>query len=197
MNRLWEAEEYLALYRSVVEHPESDLPRLIAADWVEENGDAEFAEFVRLQCEEAEPSSRQRVLWGRLVGRWDWWHAYRDDLHAVKHVSCGPPWTAGGNDAWVLRRGFIDEVRCGLDWWEENGPQAVRRLPLTRVALTDEDWTHWQYSEAAGTNNDWYVFSDLWHFDEVRLQQTFDSRDSATDAISKSLLGWARKQEAR
>jgi len=39
-----------ALYRAVLESPDDDAPRLVWADWLEENGDPERAEFVRLQC---------------------------------------------------------------------------------------------------------------------------------------------------
>ena len=40
-----------ALFRAVCEHPTDDLPRLVYADWLEENGRAGRAEFIRLQCE--------------------------------------------------------------------------------------------------------------------------------------------------
>jgi uncharacterized protein (TIGR02996 family) len=40
-----------ALYRAILESPDDDAPRLVWADWLEENGDPERAQFVRLQCE--------------------------------------------------------------------------------------------------------------------------------------------------
>jgi uncharacterized protein (TIGR02996 family) len=40
-----------ALLRSIAEHPEEDTPRLMYADWLEENGRPERAEFVRVQVE--------------------------------------------------------------------------------------------------------------------------------------------------
>lgn len=39
-----------AFHLSVCEHPEDDTPRLIFADWLEENGQGERAEFIRVQC---------------------------------------------------------------------------------------------------------------------------------------------------
>lgn len=39
-----------ALYRAIVASPEDDTPRLVYADWLEENGRAEEAEFIRLDC---------------------------------------------------------------------------------------------------------------------------------------------------
>lgn len=39
-----------ALLRAVCENPDDDLPRLVFADWCEENGEPERAEFIRLMC---------------------------------------------------------------------------------------------------------------------------------------------------
>ena len=40
-----------AFLQAMVETPDDDTPRLVYADWLEENGDADRAEFIRLQCE--------------------------------------------------------------------------------------------------------------------------------------------------
>jgi uncharacterized protein (TIGR02996 family) len=40
-----------ALLRAIAAHPEEDTPRLMYADWLEENGQPERAEFVRVQVE--------------------------------------------------------------------------------------------------------------------------------------------------
>lgn len=63
-----------ALYRAILESPDDDAPRLVWADWLEENGDPERAEFVRLQCEWAalDPGDpRQEELWERWGGLLD------------------------------------------------------------------------------------------------------------------------------
>jgi len=39
-----------ALYRSILVNPADDTPRLVYADWLEENGRAEEAEFIRVEC---------------------------------------------------------------------------------------------------------------------------------------------------
>ncbi|MBX9624891.1 MAG: TIGR02996 domain-containing protein [Gemmataceae bacterium] len=41
------------LLRAVCEHPDDDTPRLVLADWLEENGEPERAAFIRLQCQAA------------------------------------------------------------------------------------------------------------------------------------------------
>lgn len=42
--------EYLALLEAILENPADDAPRLILSDWLEEHGEEERAEFIRLQC---------------------------------------------------------------------------------------------------------------------------------------------------
>jgi uncharacterized protein (TIGR02996 family) len=42
-----------AFLRAIWERPHDDLPRLIYADWLDEHGEPERAEFIRVQCEVA------------------------------------------------------------------------------------------------------------------------------------------------
>lgn len=37
----------------ILAEPSEDAPRLVYADWLEEHGDADRAELIRLQCERA------------------------------------------------------------------------------------------------------------------------------------------------
>ena len=39
------------LMAAILAAPDDDLPRLVFADWLEENGEADHAEFIRVQCE--------------------------------------------------------------------------------------------------------------------------------------------------
>jgi len=43
--------EEAQILRAIRTQPNDDIPRLVYADWLEENGRAERAEFIRLQCE--------------------------------------------------------------------------------------------------------------------------------------------------
>jgi len=51
-----QTDEYQALLRTVIEQRDEDAPRLIFADWLEENGESDRAEFIRIQCELAKIS---------------------------------------------------------------------------------------------------------------------------------------------
>jgi uncharacterized protein (TIGR02996 family) len=66
-----------AFLQAIREHPEDDAPRLVYADWLEEQGQAERAEFIRVQCALAREdgddqppalAARERELW-RLHGK--------------------------------------------------------------------------------------------------------------------------------
>lgn len=39
------------LLNAILSDPDDDAPRLIYADWLQENGEEEYAEFIRIQCE--------------------------------------------------------------------------------------------------------------------------------------------------
>jgi uncharacterized protein (TIGR02996 family) len=52
-----------ALVRAILAAPDDDLPRLVYADWLEENGRPTLAELTRLQCAVADLRDRQRVPW--------------------------------------------------------------------------------------------------------------------------------------
>jgi uncharacterized protein (TIGR02996 family) len=54
-----------ALYRAIVARPEDDTPRLVYADWLDENGHEEEAEFIRLECrlEESLPDHPEYTEW--------------------------------------------------------------------------------------------------------------------------------------
>jgi uncharacterized protein (TIGR02996 family) len=94
-----------ALFRAMCELPADDTPRLVYADWLEENGRPERAEFIRLQCEKwnlcpayptpGEARTRASELLRRHRNEWD---AELPDLAGVE-------W----GEMYV--RGFIDKVR--------------------------------------------------------------------------------------
>jgi uncharacterized protein (TIGR02996 family) len=49
-----------ALLRSIAEHGDANVGRLVLADWLEEQGETARAEFVRVQCELASPKLPQK-----------------------------------------------------------------------------------------------------------------------------------------
>src|SRR5262249_5399637 len=89
--------------RAICENPADDAPRLVYADWLDEKGESERAEFIRVQVwlaradEEGEDSlawqSRERALRKHREATW------RDELPSLSGIQ----WQR-------FRRGFVDRV---------------------------------------------------------------------------------------
>jgi uncharacterized protein (TIGR02996 family) len=95
-----------ALFRAILAAPADDLPRLVYADWLQEHGNAERAEFIRLQCEawhlcpQYATVTEARTAASRLYkGHADAWHA---ELPAISGVEWSDLFVRGFVDAaWV------------------------------------------------------------------------------------------------
>jgi uncharacterized protein (TIGR02996 family) len=59
-----------AFFRSIAAEPEDDAARLVYADWLDDNGEPERAEFIRLQCARAAAEGAAGDV-RRLVDRWE------------------------------------------------------------------------------------------------------------------------------
>src|SRR4051812_47769457 len=92
-----------AFLRDIIEHAEDDTPRLVYADWLDDHGDPDRAEFIRLQCRLAtlpvgdprqpELAARERELL---------------DAHAATWLRPMPDWVGGCE----FRRGLVAAVRA-------------------------------------------------------------------------------------
>jgi uncharacterized protein (TIGR02996 family) len=90
-----------AFLEAIREHPDDDTHRLVYADWLEENGNPERAEFIRVQTELARLDAfdprmgplRQRE-WALRPGQLAAWRAVLGDLVRVFYFDRGIPATA-------------------------------------------------------------------------------------------------------
>ena len=138
---------FLAAIRA---EPRDNLPRLAFADWLDEHGQPERAEVIRVQCEVARLEARIRFGFGHP----DWpaaWRALADRqsrlfLDATWAPEFGPvliaPWP-GYHDtdpvaAAVFVRGFAAAVTCPAEVWLEHGDAIAARHPVERVAITTD-----------------------------------------------------------
>jgi uncharacterized protein (TIGR02996 family) len=158
--------EWAALLRAVCAEPDDDTPRLVAADWLEEQGDPDRAALIRLQIELArlkaaglgetpeaealrrkeqaylEPPSHHGPLWAaqecpELV-------RFRPREHAANPLDA----SVEGAEQVVFRRGFVEEVICPAAEWRTHGPAIRDRLPVRVVVLTGCNLL---------TRDDWYA----------------------------------------
>jgi uncharacterized protein (TIGR02996 family) len=114
---------------AVLAHPEDDTVRLICADWLEEHGDADRAQFIRAQCELARLPTwdrrRQELTWlaeglqARHGGRW------RSELPALEGIG----WAK-------FERGFVSTVWSSeLAALYRHGAAIAAAAPVHRVEL--------------------------------------------------------------
>lgn len=119
-----------SLFEAIRANPEDDAPRLVYADWLDEHGRPERAEFIRVQCAMARIPPR--------TARWLPLHDRAQRLEREWRVK----WTGPIQDRVVeatLRRGFVDGVRLTVDQFRHSAEELVRLEPI-RV---------WTFSEMA------------------------------------------------
>ncbi len=127
-----------SLFRAILADPDDDAVRLVYADWCEENGDPDRAEFIRLQIARARlpildparpyPGERERAL-----------------LHAH-----GPEWLAAlperARECMGFERGFPGSIKCEVgDFiaWDD----LWRVAPVTAAHLADHTTFLGEYRE--------------------------------------------------
>jgi uncharacterized protein (TIGR02996 family) len=127
------------LLARVVADPACDAVRLVYADYLEENGRPERAEFIRVQVELAKwaPGShpnllrRENELWWRIPPEAflsglvpdTCWRLRDEPLRERQH-------------GWVVRRGFVEEAKLAAADWLARGDAIRAAHPVTRVVLT-------------------------------------------------------------
>src|SRR5262245_41290558 len=115
-----------ALLNAVLDAPDDDAPRLIYADWLEENGDPDRAEFIRLQVERARLPRHDPVRW-RPGER----ERALEEAHRKEWLEALPPPLRDAS--FLYERGFPGWVECEVDafvGWDEG---AWRAAPITEV----------------------------------------------------------------
>lgn len=106
----------------IMDHPEADLPRLVFADWLQDQGAEAHAEFIRLQCEletmtedddgwMAKKIREGELFWEKLRREWEpAWEVLTDQDLRLSHFS----------------RGFVSELDAHLEWrtWRRSSTAA-------------------------------------------------------------------------
>ncbi|HVK15459.1 MAG TPA: TIGR02996 domain-containing protein, partial [Fimbriiglobus sp.] len=119
-----EAEGFLARIREV---PDDDGPRLIYADWLDEQDDPR-GEFIRVQVALARMPATDRRRPGLLRIERDLVGRYGEQWAApFRGLATGP----------VFRRGFVDEVKVTARQFLARGPALFAVWPFRRLHLLD------------------------------------------------------------
>lgn len=149
-----------ALYAAILREPAEDIHRIVYADWLQENGQSERAEFIRVQCELAREGDR--ICPYACSSRIDYrcrWCCLRDrqrQLFASNYIDwllflpgcmqCAPVGKTSQTTVvvWGPRlhidqtfvRGFIEHITCTAADWLKNADAIIANHPVTKVTLT-------------------------------------------------------------
>lgn len=164
----------------IIAHPEEDLPRLVYADWLDEQGDPR-GEFIRIQCLLAKlPFDDDRrwalqtreTLLKRQYGK-GWANPIR---HLVKD--------------WQFHRGFVEGITIRAVDFLEHAATLFQSAPICRVRLLEPES---QLSAIAAspwldritgldlshTNFDWNDFADLAYSPSIIQLRELNVRDTS------------------
>ncbi len=114
-----------AFLRAIIENPDDDTPRLVYADWLDENGDPERAEFIRVQIAMERDRDEPHVRQARAARE-------RELLNR-----CGRTWVppAAGPAGTAFRRGFVERIHTEARTFVAEADELFRRFPVRHVQL--------------------------------------------------------------
>ena len=124
---------------AIVSQPDADAPRLIYADWLEEQGHAERAEFIRVQCELAAMKASDVATWDLIR---------LQELEEREEELLELPAALGENPIREVarhcryQRGFIEEATFSQGMFLFQAERALRWVPLRRLTLTHLEEPH-------------------------------------------------------
>lgn len=192
-----------ALLAAILADPGDDALRLVYADCLEEEGEAERAAFVR-----------QRGPWEfEFRGNWTAFEGSpRGSLHHELLRSLprpggeslyrySPPVEESAVLAVTLRHGFVSAAKCPLAYWLEHGPALAAAHPLGRVTLADADAIR---EDVTAGGQEW----EVWTYRVftrpppgadaliARIPAQHDSREAVLGAISRGCIAWAKATAA-
>jgi uncharacterized protein (TIGR02996 family) len=117
--------EHAAFLNAVMERPDDDLPRLVYADYLEEAGDVERAEFIRVQLElsNSEEDNPDRP-----------WLEYRAEELSKGHAE----WRLPIRGIQRFQRGFVESMATTADWLIAAGP-VLHLAPVRELRVINAD----------------------------------------------------------
>jgi uncharacterized protein (TIGR02996 family) len=200
-----------ALLRAVLDEPADDAHRLVYADWCEDNGDTDRAEFVRVQLMIAGRLDRRGAGIGTLLRRerelW-WQNAARWTGRPLGILQAVSQW----------RGGFLHTAHSPLQTWLDHGAAVTRLHPVGRVRASDA--RPWRDSGASRPDRGVWWNAAEWHAGDGRADCVlppalfgliaaawpvaactdgegtvlmFDTVDLSNAALSDALLEYARR----
>jgi uncharacterized protein (TIGR02996 family) len=122
-----------ALRAAIVAYPDEDTPRLMYADWLQENDQPERAEFIRSSI--ADPDGFTHAFPLGCAAQTIFHRDTEDLIVPILHASPLP------EVSYTVRRGFVEAVALPASAWFTYGNTLRRDHPVTRVRLTTRPTT--------------------------------------------------------
>lgn len=197
------------LLDDIIANPADDVPRLIYADWLEEHGQEERAEFIRVQIELTQCpdpfDNRELSILYRAPAFLDFPGTKQDDFGWNGTGSTEIEYDSGVKT--VFRRGFLTEVHAPFAVLAKHLPRLVWEHPIERVRVTDREphqftthaeWGRWP--GYPGEDPKHTIPEDIWlmlqHATTTDVRQhwslAYSTADAAHAALSVALLKRAR-----
>lgn len=192
------------LLRAILEQPEEDTPRLVYADWLDERGEHERAEFIRLQVELSHWQATACIYRGKpwpnspparccLPGAKACEKCFRTEYierreRGLWAVSLGWAHPFHGDLLW-FSRGFVSRVTCTQADFEKHIAALFSSHPITAVTLSDVrvfpvgDFWAWRCPS--------HAFRDWWG--AVELPEFHPTEGDARETISAACVAWGRQ----
>lgn len=124
-----------ALFQAILAAPDDDAPRLVFADWLDENGDPDLAEFIRVQCRLARMPFYEAEC-ATLSAR-------ADDLLVRHRRAWRVPAPALRQE---FRRGFVETLVIEPSVFFERSADLYRQAPIRWVQFTGlPDMAAWDW----------------------------------------------------
>jgi len=173
------------LLAAIIANPADDVPRLIYADWMEDNGHTARARWIRVGM-----AFRQQIH----APPWHYtpWEGQHRVVKGLPEYVMPDDWSR-----FVWHRGFVAYVKCPLAAWQTHGPALVRAHPVTRVELSDREpaneYGGWTWHDDDDEADD-CLPPEVCERMEPRGDWVFSSLGEARSAASAALLKWAKAQ---
>src|SRR5262249_1094923 len=117
-----------AFLSAILADPATDAPRLVFADWLEEHGRSERAEFIRVQCRLAalpECDQERKELETRS---WELLGSHEEDWVGPLHGLHKQKW-------WRFHRGFIESISLPARVFLAHAKAIFQAAPVSQASL--------------------------------------------------------------
>jgi uncharacterized protein (TIGR02996 family) len=122
---------------AILADPDDDAVRLVYADWLDEHGQPERAEFIRVQVERARRSPRGNRSF-ELEQREEQLLKGREEAWAVP--------LPGLAKQWQFRRGFVESVQIEGEKFLPRADELFATFPLRSLQLIIVGWQHYGFT---------------------------------------------------